>query len=470
MEDLAVGCDGDRLYLVAMSLGRRVEPIVPHALNLRHTHPVVRFVAELARSLCAVLRGFDWGGAASLPFLPRLRAGRTVISPALWRVDAAELPDRRKPWGCWRQAWRAWRERRRVPDTVEVGRGDRRLQLDLTEPAHLALLREHIDTHGQASLSEAPTAGAYGWCADRPTEVVIPLAATSGPCWSAPTQADHTVADAGDRSHRPALSRWIKARLHTHPRRRKEILNRLPALWKRWGHTRQWWFTVDHGCLNLVISLPEAAEFGHAAACLSAWGEDLRRARLAGGVEFTTYTPETGRWGTGAAMQAVEHAFAADADAVLAQFTHQPHAEERALVAAHMTAIARAVTGSTSAGMSWLIDHACPTPASDGVAREVRQQAVRLASPDQDWAALRAVPGGEALVEAWTARDEALAAYRAVLDRGQGPRAETVLRDLLHAHHLRVRGPDVTDEQACLRLARAAALAWTNRDRGGSRP
>ncbi len=80
--DLAVGCDSHRLYLAAPSLGERLEAWGMHALNLRtHTPPLARFVTELSRALCAQVTAFDWGAAARLPFLPRLRSGRTVLAP-----------------------------------------------------------------------------------------------------------------------------------------------------------------------------------------------------------------------------------------------------------------------------------------------------------------------------------------------------------------------------------------------------
>jgi lantibiotic biosynthesis protein len=468
VEDLAVGCDGERLYLVAMSLGQRVEPVVPHALNLRHTWPLVRFVAEVARSRCAVVRGFDWGTAASLPFLPRLRAGRTVVEPAQWRLDSAELTDHTAEWAQWERTFRTWCERRHLPETVELGRGDRRLHLDLAQSAHRALLREHIDTTGRAVLTEAPPPGAYGWCGDRPVEAVIPLAATGAHRRPPPAPPRETVKLHNHHSHLPGLSRRVQVRLHANPQRREEILTRLPELWARWERTPQWWFTIGPGQkVNLIVALQEHAEFGHAAACLSGWGEELRRVGLASGVDFTAYTPETGRWGTGAAMEAAEHMFVADAAAVAAQFSHRPQANGRVLAAAHFTAITCAFTGSTSAGLRWLIDHADVGPAAGREQREIRRQAVRLINPDQDWAALRATPGGTALVEAWAARDEAVDAYRAVLDREHDPDAERVLPGLLHAHYLRSRGPDVADEQVCHRLARAAALAGTSRERRG---
>lgn len=92
-EDLAVACDGRRMYLAAPARGHRVEPVGMHALNLQdHTPPLVRFLTELSRAQCAQVTVFDWGAAAAMPYLPRLRYRRAVLAPARWRLVAADLP------------------------------------------------------------------------------------------------------------------------------------------------------------------------------------------------------------------------------------------------------------------------------------------------------------------------------------------------------------------------------------------
>ncbi|MET9122260.1 lantibiotic dehydratase [Streptomyces sp. NPDC004528] len=97
LDDLAVGCDRRRLYLVSLSRRCLLDPMTLHALDLRvHTPPLARFLTEISRSQTAVLTGFPWAPATALPYLPRVRYGRTVLSPARWRLDRTDLPDRTK--------------------------------------------------------------------------------------------------------------------------------------------------------------------------------------------------------------------------------------------------------------------------------------------------------------------------------------------------------------------------------------
>lgn len=175
VDDLAVGDDGRELFLWSHSLDARVEPFVPHALNLRYAPPLARFLAELPRADRSVLTGFDWGAASVLPFLPRLRSGNIILADARWRITAAELPPASANWPRWQQAWSTWTRRRRLPETVDLGSGDQRLRLDLNEPGHLFLLRTHLNKEGSAVLTESPSPTASGWCRGRPVEVVLQL-------------------------------------------------------------------------------------------------------------------------------------------------------------------------------------------------------------------------------------------------------------------------------------------------------
>ncbi|MGW4101794.1 thiopeptide-type bacteriocin biosynthesis protein [Streptomyces sp. NPDC004976] len=110
--------------------------------------------------------------------------------------------------------------------------------------------------------------------------------------------------------------------------------------------------------------------------------------------------------------------------------------------------------------MDWLITHGRITDPRP-MDLTLRGQAVRLAHPTDDWAALRAAPGGPA--SAWSERDEALARYRQKLDAsGGGIDPDLVLDSLVHAHHIRAVGFDKDDERRCVRLAHAAAMAWTH--------
>jgi thiopeptide-type bacteriocin biosynthesis protein len=471
LEDLAVACDSERLYLASLSVGRRVEPVMLHALDLRaHTPPLARFLAEVGRAQAAVVTGFDWGAAAGLPFLPRVRYRRTVLSPARWLLGPADLPGRQAPWPEWEQAMTAWRFRRRLPGLVYLAEGDRRLPLDLDQAGHRALLRAHLDSGRQAVLTEAPGLTADRWCGGRAHEIVVPLVAARPPHWSPVPPVTAARLIGRGHGHLPGASPWLYAKLYGHPERQAEILATwLPDLLSEWDEPPPWWFIRyrDPEChLRLRIALPGSRDFGTAARHVSAWAGGLRRLGLLRDVQFATYYPETGRWGSGPLMAAAEDVFAADSRALAAQFAEPSPPHPQVLAAAHFAAITVGFCGSTDAGMAWLARYA-KTASGGALPRQVRAEAIRLADPSGGWAALRAQPGGQPITGTFTPRQQALTRYRALLTGADGTDPDAVLVSLLHAHHIRAAGIDRAAEHTCLRLARAAALALTARTRAG---
>ncbi|MFD4948899.1 thiopeptide-type bacteriocin biosynthesis protein [Streptomyces sp. NPDC058409] len=97
-----------------------------------------------------------------------------------------------------------------------------------------------------------------------------------------------------------------------------------------------------------------------AARRVAAWADGLRQRGFIGEITFDTYHPETGRYGSGAAMTAAEALFSADSAAVVARLRALSATDglhRQALTAASVINLAAAMTGSASAGVRWLTDH-----------------------------------------------------------------------------------------------------------------
>ncbi|MFH9826462.1 lantibiotic dehydratase [Streptomyces bobili] len=465
LDDLAVGCDRRRLYLVSLSRACLLDPMTLHALDLRgHTPPLARFLTEISRSQTAVLTVFPWVSATALPYLPRVRYGRAILSPARWRLDRSELPDRRASWEEWHKRAAEWRTRRRVPDDVALTEGDQVLPLDLSERAHLALLRAHLDANESAVLTEAECDA--DWFDGRAHEIIALMTATRPPQWPTvpPITADQLVTR--DHGHLPGAAPWLLVKLYGHVERQPEILGRhLPELLAQWDEPPTWWYMRyrdPRWHLRLRIAIPDPQAFAPTAQRVGAWTAGLRRAGLLTDMHFATSYPETGRWGTGPLMSLAEDVFAADSRTLAVQFAQRTRPRHQVLAAANFVALTVAFTGSAAAGMGWLIAHGRITDPRP-LDRSVLGEAVRLADPTDDWAALRAAPGGAAIAAAWSERDEALVRYRKALDESGGSDPNLVLDSLLHAHHIRAAGIDKDDERMCVRLAHAVAMAWTHR-------
>jgi thiopeptide-type bacteriocin biosynthesis protein len=425
LADLAVAGDGSRLWLVSRSTGRPVEPLLLNAVVLPTAQqPLIRFLTEIWTAFTAPCTPFDWGHARSLPFLPRVRRGRSILHPARWILAAALLPGRTVTWQDWRAAWQQHRDQYRMPRQVLLGDDDTRLCLDLDEPAHLALLRGHLDRHHQAVLTEAP--GPAGWIDSRPAELLLTLTRT--PSYP-PTQARPAHLASLTR-HGPDQPCWLDARL-------RGLIDDILACLAEAPDVLPlgWWFLrhpepPDPGShLRLRIPLPDADGFGQAAERLARWAQHLEEQSLLIDYTVATYRPET-RHGTGLTLAAAAAVFAADSRAVLFRLGGDRHAT----TAAAMIAIADAFAGD---GATWIAHH---VPHHSGP-RLQPDQLSRARRPHRDDALTRA-----------------LSAYRTFVDN-DGLDPDQVLADLLHLHHARAIGVDSNSERHCLRLARAVAHA-----------
>ncbi|MER8187174.1 lantibiotic dehydratase [Kitasatospora sp. NPDC094015] len=470
LDDLGVCADVQRLWLVSLTDRRPVEPRVLNAVEFRaHTQPVARFVCEITGAFTPVFTGFDWGAAGKLPFLPRLRYGRIVLSPARWNLSAADLPSSNAPWGDWEKAARGWLTLYRVPSRVQLTQHDLKLPLDLDRSEHLVLLRDHLDQEKTAALTEAPTATANGWCGGRAHEITFQLHSTRKPLPVTRRRPARAVGHGA--GHLPWASRWLYARLYGNPHRADEILAQLPAQFDRWGNELLWWFLrhIDpEPHLRLRLELPEALPFNVAGERIGAWAAELRAAGLLTRLQLDTYQPETGRYGHDSVMHQAEAVFAADSRAVVAQlaFLTPERARRQAVTAASMAAIAAGLLG-IDAGTRWLLDHV-PRHTDQTLPQAIRRQALTLADQPGRWPALETSAPGQALLRAWQARAVALAEYRRHLDQQGELEPADVVASLLHMHHVRAIGIDPDSERFCHRLARAVALTRTARTPEGA--
>jgi thiopeptide-type bacteriocin biosynthesis protein len=458
VDDLSVTADAAQMYLVHVPTGRRVVPHVAHALEMTvHTPPLARFVAEVAAARCAELRPLDLGAARVLPWVPRIRYRKTILSPARWHLDSTAFGA--GPGAGWDERLDAWRRAWRVPVRVVLCHGGQRLPLDLDSLLDRQLLRLHMDRSSRAELREDGPAGSDGWLG-RPAELLIPLTLA---CPSArplpPTAAPGTV-------HRPGTGTIVCAQVTGNPARFDDIIGcHLPALAARLdGVAVRWWVRRYRDMIHsevpqhvaVYLRLASPAAFGRAAAELAGLGEELEADGLPCTVSLASCYDHPGRHGDGEALSAVEEVFAADTAAAAAQLAMAADSgvPGQALAAASMARIAAAFAPNPGTGYRALT--ACLAQGSGPIDRAVRDLTCDLADPDGGPAALRALPGGARTAETWARRDAALAGYHAALSAQRDP--GTVLRTLLHEHHMRAVGLDPEYEKQTGRLARAAAL------------
>ncbi|WP_274036439.1 lantibiotic dehydratase [Streptomyces sp. MMBL 11-1] len=470
LDDLAVLLDpaADRLHLVRISTRRIIEAFTPHPLQWEFLTPTVgRFLDELTRGQAArvtdtfgVLSTWDWGAARLLPHQPRVRAGRTILSPATWDLSHAQLPNTNTSGRHWDDAFRALRERWAIPDRVHVQWFDQRRTLNLTDATHRTLLREELTRDrpaGRAQLIEAEPAEAYGWCGGRPHEIVTLLASRT----QAPEPAAVRTAPVARRSDvgMPGASAYLRVRLHTgHPQIHPLLTEHVPDLMADLDGPA-WWAARDDdypGRAELTIRMPSPETAAPALGVVGRWAEVLTRTGVLSSLAVLPYRPRPGIWGEGPVMTAAENVLAADTACTVHQHAHVTGEDPRVLAALNVLAITAGLTGSHRAGLTWIV--AQPKPAATQPLARALDQATRARVHTQPLVdSLSVLPGGRRLVnQLWPQRDTALLAYATQLSESDRCR-DTVLHELVRAH-LRLALHSSADRATAWRLARSAAL------------
>ncbi|WP_030894121.1 lantibiotic dehydratase [Streptomyces sp. NRRL F-5053] len=468
LSDLWLLCHHDRLHLVSLDRGTVIEAAIPHPLQLECGTPgLARFLEELTRGQRARLTGptgqllpFDWGAARQLPIRPRVRHGRSILSPAVWRVASAGLPGKSASDAEWTDAVAALRERWGIPRLVYLDRVDNRLRLDLDQPAHLALLRSHLQrpyAFADPVLTEAEPEDAYGWCHQRPTELVLLLASTARPRPAPPLATAPTTGRYETRL--PGASTYLCARLHCQPQARTALMtDHLPTLLTDLGQATCWLTPDTAEQVTVTVRLPHADAAAAAMRHLGTWAEQLVDTGLISDIALIPYRPHLGVWGDGDLVTAAESVLAADTQVITYQLRHRDLAIDADVLAAqNLLSIATGLHGDAHDAMRWLT--AQPKPAGPPLPQDLVRQARDLADPANGWPRLRATPRGADLLDThWLRRTTALATYRAALRRAARP-IDEVLRALLHAHLALASTPTRSQPATAWRMARAVALA-----------
>ncbi|MGG4142360.1 lantibiotic dehydratase [Paenibacillus algorifonticola] len=142
LDDLVVGSYGYRFYLKSRKLNKEIVPVTNHMLNFTSGTPnLYRFLCELGISQYKNWRGFYWGMLSRQPYLPRVRYGKIVFSPATWNVDhkiiafSSNHTEQDKV-----TLLRQWREQYQVPQFIYLTEADNRIMYDLSSEFHLKQL------------------------------------------------------------------------------------------------------------------------------------------------------------------------------------------------------------------------------------------------------------------------------------------------------------------------------------------
>ncbi|MFC7385798.1 lantibiotic dehydratase [Sphaerisporangium rhizosphaerae] len=339
LTDLVVAVTGGRVVLRSRSLGREVLPrlATAHRTGGAGNLGVYRFLSALRGQGVTSGLSFSFGALEDAPYLPRVTAGRLVLSRARWNLSGGQLAELDGPTAAARfAAVQRLRARLRLPRWVAVADGDRRLPIDLdnalfTEMA-AGLLRGRSSVRIEEVFfgsDEVPVTGPEGRFAH---ELVVPFLRVRDPATSSrpspaarPARRGVPLGGVGSvRRSFPPGSEWLYAKLYTGPASADAVLRRVVRPLVRdavSGGAADRWFFVRYADpdahLRLRLHGDPARLTGEVLPALLGGCAALHAEGILWRTQLDTYEREVERYGGPEGIVLAERLFHADSDAAL---------------------------------------------------------------------------------------------------------------------------------------------------------
>ncbi|HEX4965613.1 MAG TPA: lantibiotic dehydratase [Thermoanaerobaculia bacterium] len=155
LTDLLVSVVGGAIRLRSRSLGVEVIPRMTTAHSFVRGLAPYRFLCHLQSQGCTPALKWTWGVGETLPFLPRVRYGRIVLSRARWLVSGSEIEPLAKAGDAARYALaRAWRKSRGLPRIVQLAEFENELPVDFDNPLSLDTFVQLVRGRSEVTLLE----------------------------------------------------------------------------------------------------------------------------------------------------------------------------------------------------------------------------------------------------------------------------------------------------------------------------
>jgi lantibiotic biosynthesis protein len=460
--ELMVGIREDRFYVRWPRCGAEVVACAGHMLNTMAAPDVCRFLDDVRRDGLAQLTGFDWGPAASFPVLPRVQAGRVVLSLARWRLDAgvsqqlAPASPRDFP-----ARLAAWRKQWNVPRHVYLTFADNRLLLDLEDQGQSSELRAELcklKDGGQILLEEALPGPSDAWMPGPGghfvTEIVVPLVLRPPQAVPAPVAPRRSASfSARDRVRAPG-SDWLFAKLYCPDVLQDDLLTgpvpELCELALASGAAADWFF-IRYGDPDPHLRLrfrgrPDRL-IGKLIPDVCAWADTLISQGLCSRLCLDTYERELERYGGPAGTSVSEAVFGADSrfvvEAIRLSRTGLLPIDLTTLAVLSLDSLLAAMGASSGQRLAW---YQAWAPAKSTSGQTYRQRQATLRALLGDPGHLRRQPGGDALARALAVRKHELSQpaqrLNELIESGEISQAASELcRSYVHLHCNRLLGP-----------------------------
>lgn len=330
VQDLLVGVRDNRFYIWSKSHNKEVVIRDLHLLNYNNAPNICRFLAEASCEGVTPLSAFDWGAAARLPFLPRLRVGRIILCAAQWKVPRGLIGrdiEHTNKIEKFSAAFRSWREEWNIPRFVFLTQADNKLLLDLDNPMCVQDLadeyKQDSENHPELILQEVLPDLTNHWAQGADgryaTEFVVPLQRVKpAKAPSVSMRTNFGSIPLVDRVHLPG-SVWLFVKLYSGVNKHDDLLTGPIAELTEYlqaNRLTESWFFIRYADpdphIRLRIKGSSSTLISEVLPGLFDWARSLVERGFIWKVMLDTYDPEIERYGGLSGLDLAQNIFAAD--------------------------------------------------------------------------------------------------------------------------------------------------------------
>ncbi|MGF9642890.1 lantibiotic dehydratase [Paenibacillus sp. FSL L8-0502] len=490
LSDLYVGCTHNSFYLISRSLNKRVIPISTNMLNYYRAPNIYRFLREIQQEGQRNISSFQWGSLSGFPFLPRVRYGNTILSPAMWSFNAGMEAFQ----GChtksdWAHAFERYRKEWSIPRHVYITIDDNRLLMDTTHDFCISeLYDKYQKLSGPASLWLTECGFEWNEVWGESTkghhiaEYVIPLVRMNGIVPSGikdlvqPSAMQNPISTSRMNVYFPG-DEWLYVKLYGMSEREREFIGNYLRPFCELAEKQKIidrYFIVRYRDSDDHVRVRFHGDAARLCAqlipAIQSWANKLKQEGLLNQVVYDTYVPEVERYGGESLIQLAEEIFAEDSK-LTSEFIFLQYNKKLKIDLEHIAFISvvdmlnqwipsLAKQAEWSQQKDWNNNHT-------KTFQKNRIWYMSISDVSDQWSSLRAYDYGEFMIERFQPRREKLKQYKESFlqikeETYGGEPLLDIMESFIHMHLNRLIGTDRMKEAKVMSLL-SHALYHLNR-------
>lgn len=472
LEDIYVGATSSKFYLTDKESRFNLITRTNHLIDLFYAPLPIKFMRYVTRSQYPLIPAFSWGSLQETAiFLPRVRYGRTIFSPAQWNINPESY--RKESSENSISSFHNWADRWDLPNSFFMAykNGDQHLLLDRSNPSHVDEIIRNLKNGEPLKFIEKIEGGwikgseGHHYC-----EISVPFvkhadyARKENPINAAPYSADTSQI----RDKFPG-SNWLYLKLYMGEDKINEFLigYLYPFIegFRREGTLKEWFIVRYRDPESQLRLRIHAQSFEMISKILGALEGQCRLWTHLGWIKdvcVAKYEREVERYGGASLIEAAETLFHEDTISSLfiihAFLTKQIQCEEVVLYALSIVNFLRNFGLSSNQMLSLLNEFTTNASELKGFRQHKNQLITLIHALQNDQSE---IPEIQAMNAAWQLRMEAIQNFCQIGTNLERDRWNSIIKSLLHMHCNRLGCLGKAETQAML-YARHALLSILN--------